>query len=157
VIRIIATVAAVGFVVLVGTAAASGPTTVTVKQGTLQHGNAQSLNAVDGDTLDVASVPYGQEHDSVLYRASYGIHPAGPITIHHYGWETGTDVISCRYNIYANRTRVAWFNAYVYDTPRGEDEFSASLPTQAKLSVRVVCRPKGSTFTLHEDELLAID
>lgn len=44
----------------------AGPSSVTVKQGTHTHGNASSLNEIDGDTFDVNSAPARKSYQVIV-------------------------------------------------------------------------------------------
>ena len=129
----------------------SGPLSVSVKKGTLTHGNAASLNAIDGDTLDVVAHKGTNSYIMALF-ADFGQEPTvGRTVIVHVGGWAEPIAVRCQFqDVYSGfppsrwsiRTQLTTFDEY-YD-----------FPTPRQLLEKVRCTSQ-SAFTLHLDELTA--
>jgi hypothetical protein len=92
--RTIAFVAVAAFV-FAGTVAAAAPVSVTVKTGTVTHGNAASLAATDGDTLDIVSVNVRGQRGA--FKANYGSLSADRFAVTYLAWESGASPATCTF------------------------------------------------------------
>jgi hypothetical protein len=126
-----------------GAAQAGAPSAVTIRTGTLTHGNAASLATVDGDTLDVTAwiAPDGS------YRITFDVSFSQEPVVHYTAMAEG-HTTNCKIGTWqGGGTKVRLRSGRVKS---GTVDFSAAQTTGAVVS----CKSKGA-FALHWDQLVS--
>jgi hypothetical protein len=143
-------------VIVTAAAGASGPITLKVTRSTVLHGDAASLTAADGNTLDIRADPNTRNVYGMRFRASYGQRPAGQVTVRLTAW-TNPDLYGYCTAEGPGSSHSPQYNDFEFSL--GLDHGSASyvytLPTAQEFVLRVHCHTlkPGHPFTAYWDQL----
>ena len=140
-----------GGLLFAGVAWADAPSSVTVKVGTITHGDASSLAAMDGNTLDVQAA--STQNWWVKLAAHYGQRQAGTGRVHYSYSTSDPGPRVCAIVLLVGRGRGTAMDEFGGGTHTGE--FVGRSSSGGNARVRVVCTGP-SEFTIKLD-LLTLD